>query len=39
VNFAVAIVLSLLLNPIRKTLGSDETLALDYRLEVADFAR
>jgi solute:Na+ symporter, SSS family len=34
INFAISIVLSVLLNPIRETRGSDETLAPDYRIEV-----
>ena len=32
VNFAVSIVLSFLLNPVRVTLGTDQTSAADYRL-------
>jgi SSS family solute:Na+ symporter len=32
VNFAVSIVLSFLLNPVRATLGMDQTSAVDYRL-------
>ena len=31
VNFAVSIVLSFLLNPVRATLGTDQTSAVDYR--------
>jgi solute:Na+ symporter, SSS family len=31
INFAVSIVLSLLLNPVRVTRGTDQTLAADYR--------